>query len=346
MGDVEIDPFDPSHVLYVTGQGLWSSNDVTAADTGAPSHWRFDDDGLEETVPLDLVSPPAGASLLSGVGDIAGFRHDDLGVSPADGMFWNPIFGNTTSLDFAEAAPSIVVRVGTSSTSGVARGAYSTDGGTTWTPFASAPAGSTGSGSIAICADGSTFVWSPQAQASTASYSRDQGATWTAAAGLMGGMRVAADRVNPSKFYASGRGRTMVSTDGGASFVQVTAPATGRPRTVFGVEGNVWLVASTGLFHSQDSAATWVSVPQVNNAAAVGFGMAAPGQSTPAVYLAGSVSGTWGVYRSDDAGATWQRIDDPQHQFGYVNHVTGDPRRYGRVYIGTGGRGILHGDPR
>ena len=26
----------------------------------APTHWKFDNDGLEETVPLDLVSPPAG----------------------------------------------------------------------------------------------------------------------------------------------------------------------------------------------------------------------------------------------------------------------------------------------
>ena len=29
MGDVEIDPFDSSHALFITGQGLWSSDDVT-----------------------------------------------------------------------------------------------------------------------------------------------------------------------------------------------------------------------------------------------------------------------------------------------------------------------------
>jgi xyloglucan-specific exo-beta-1,4-glucanase len=77
---------------------------------------------------------------------------------------------------------------------------------------------------------------------------------------------------------------------------------------------------------------------------AVGFGMPAPGQSYPAVYLAGSVASVWGVYRSDDIGVTWQRIDDPQHQFGWINCLTGDPRLYGRVYLGTGGRGILYGD--
>jgi hypothetical protein len=78
MGDVAIDPFDPAHALYVTGQGLWSSSDVTAADRGASTSWTFADDGLEETVVLDLASPPSGPPLLSGVGDIGGFRHDDL----------------------------------------------------------------------------------------------------------------------------------------------------------------------------------------------------------------------------------------------------------------------------
>ncbi len=342
MGDVEIDPFDPGRALYITGQGIWSSDDVMAADAGSPTHWSFEDDGLEETVVLDLASPPEGAPLLSGVGDIAGFRHDNLDVSPPGGMFGNPMFGNTTSLDFAELAPLTVARVGTSSSSSGARGAYSTDGGTTWISFAAAPAGSTGSGSIAVSADGTTLVWAPQR--GTPSYSQNSGATWSTCAGISTGARVAADRVNASKFYASGRNGMYVSTDGGATFMQVTASVSGRPRPVFGIEGDVWVPASSGLFHSQDSAATFVQVPQVGGATAVGFGMQAPGQSYPAVYLAGSVAGVWGTYRSDDAGATWQRIDDPRHQFGYINCLTGDPRRYGRVYLGTDGRGILYGD--
>ncbi len=344
MGDVEIDPFNPARVLCITGQGIWSSEDITAADTGAATNWRFEDDGLEETVVLDLASPPAGAPLLSAVGDIAGFRHDDLDVSPAGGMFSDPIFGNTTSLDFAEGAPEVVARVGTSSTTGGARGAYSTDGGSTWTRFVAAPAGSTGSGSIAVSADGQTFLWAPQS--GTPSYSRDRGATWTASAGLVAGVRVAADRVNASKFYASGRNRVYVSTDCGANFTQTNAPASGRLRPVFGVEGELWMATGSGLLRSKDSGATLAFLPHVNAATAVGFGMAAPGRTYPAVFLSGSVSGVWGTFRSDDEGETWQRIDDPEHQFGWINCVTGDPRRYGRVYLGTGGRGIVYGDPR
>jgi hypothetical protein len=350
MGDVELDPFDPSHALFITGQGLWSTNDITMAESGAATHWTFDDSGLEETVVLDLASPPTGALLLSGVGDIGGFRHDDLGVSPPNGMFSNPIFGNTTSLDFAEGAPDVVARVGTSSSSSSASGAYSTDGGATWTPFATAPAGSTGSGSIAVSADGNTFVWAPRK--GTPSWSTDHGTTWTASTGLAAGMLVAADRVNPSKFYAGGRNGILVSTDGGATFVRVSTIPSGRPRPVFGIEGDVWIPSSSQLLHSQDSGATFQAVTGVNGATAVGFGMPATPGGYPAVYLAGSVipadatTGVWGIYRSDDTGATWQHLDDAQHQFGYINCLAGDRRQAGRVYLGTSGRGIVYGDPQ
>jgi len=40
-------------------------------------------------------------------------------------------------------------------------------------------------------------------------------------------------------------------------------------------------------------------------------------------------------YRSDDAGRTWVRIDDDQHQYANadVPLIIGDPRIYGRVYF-------------
>jgi len=51
-----------------------------------------------------------------------------------------------------------------------------------------------------------------------------------------------------------------------------------------------------------------------------------------------------GIFRSTDAGATWVRINDDHHQWGAVFPLTGDPRIFGRVYIGTNGRGIIYGD--
>ena len=223
---------------------------------------------------------------MSGVGDIGGFKHDaPRRLAAGSGMFANPIFGNTTSLDFAESAPLIVARVGTSSSSGGQTGAYSTDGGASWTPFATAPAGSTGSGSIAVSADGSDVrVGAQEGDALLLADHGDDaaGTTWTASTGLTAGMLVAADRVNPSKFYASGRSGIFVSTDGGKTFVQASTTSCGRPRPVFGIEGDVWVPTTSGqLLHSQDSGATFPPVAAVNGVTAVGFGMpAAPGGPT------------------------------------------------------------------
>jgi hypothetical protein len=52
-----------------------------------------------------------------------------------------------------------------------------------------------------------------------------------------------------------------------------------------------------------------------------------------------------GLFRSDDVSATWVRINDDRHQYGNrFRCITGDPRIYGRVYVGTDGRGIVYGD--
>ena len=53
-----------------------------------------------------------------------------------------------------------------------------------------------------------------------------------------------------------------------------------------------------------------------------------------------------GLYRSDDMGATWTRINDDLHQFGGPGNahiVSGDMNEYGRVYMSTVGRGVVTG---
>ncbi len=117
-----------------------------------------------------------------------------------------------------------------------------------------------------------------------------------------------------------------------------------------GQAGDLWIAAGDhGLFHcprADASGARFVAVASVPDAEAFGFGKAAPGQSYSAVYLVGTVGGVHGVFRSDDAGAHWTRINDDAHQYDWIGRaVTGDPRVYGRVYLATNGRGILAADP-
>ncbi|MFZ5891590.1 MAG: WD40/YVTN/BNR-like repeat-containing protein [Myxococcota bacterium] len=342
MGDIEIDPFDPNRALYITGQGIWWSDDVRSC---GPTHWAFRNQGLEETVPLDLASPPAGAQLLSGLGDIGGFRHDDLDAPPSGGMYKNPVFGNTSGLDFAELMPEFVVRVGTGSSR---RGAYSLDGGTTWSPFGSEPASSRGQGTVAVAADASVIVWS--AQGAVPSFTTDRGANWAACSGLASGAKVSADRTDPKVFYAisSNGSEFFASHDAGATFTSLKRDlprGSARPRAVFGHAGDVWVAASNGLYHSAAHGEGLAPIAGVTSAYGVSFGKAAPGASYPALFVGGNVGGKDGLFRSDDGGATFTQIDDTRHKYGYLNVIAGDPKLYGRLYVGTSGRGVLYADP-
>ena len=77
----------------------------------------------------------------------------------------------------------------------------------------------------------------------------------------------------------------------------------------------------------------------------IGFGMAASGATYPTIYLAGEIGSVRGYYASTDGGSTWTQINDSNHNWYYSGYViTGDPNRFGRVYIATNGRGIIYGD--
>ena len=367
LGDIKIDPFDPNRAMIVEGGGIWATRDLTAADGGKPTHWSFHSENLEETVVRDLISPPEGAPLLSVMLDACGFRHDDLDVSPKRGTFKDPMCASAEDIDFAEQKPGVVVRVGAYPWDGqqAPRGALSTDGGATWTPFGSEPANSGGMGSVAISADGGAVVWAPRE--AHASYSRDGGKTWTKSAGLPDPakspdwapwfLRLASDRVNPKKFYAFDalEGVVFTSDDGGATFEKAANDLRAVPdyelhfttlRAVPGHEGHLWITTKDRLARSTDSGRSFDSIDGAEEAYGVGFGRAAPGRDYPALYLSGKVDGVIGFYRSDDQGKRFVRINDDAHQYGGATVIIGDPRVYGRVYVAPGGRGILYGEPK
>jgi photosystem II stability/assembly factor-like uncharacterized protein len=115
----------------------------------------------------------------------------------------------------------------------------------------------------------------------------------------------------------TGGGSVAVSATGGGKIVWSPAGV-----GVFYTTGGAEWDNTYGLWHSLDSGASFTKLANVEEA------------------------GVRGIFRSTDAGQTWVRINDDQHQWGRAGEtaITGDPRIFGRVYIGTNGRGIIYGD--
>lgn len=359
MSDPEIDPFNRDRIVFNTGYGLWASTNATKTGPDQPAHWVFFNNGLEETVPLTLISPPVGAHLISGVGDIDGFVHEDFSVSPPSGRFSAPGYKNTEWLDFAAARPATIVRTGTTYQDDRILAAISDDGGHTWSALATEPPHPNDphkftTGPIAISADGKIIAWTPRGGAPF--FTTDRGQTWDQAP-LPANLRVVADRVEANTFYAysSTEGTLHLSTDGGKSFAKIQSRLAlppprhgqfdyGNLAAVPGRVGEIWLATGTQLYRFTKQGRQRTDFPDFTDTVAVGFGLAAPGVDYPAVFVVGKLNGCHGIYRSDDAGSKWFRITDDAHQFGSASHVTGDPRVFGRVYFCTGGRGIIYGE--
>ena len=347
MTALAIDPFNSGHVLYGTGSGIWRSKDANASDSGGGSHWTVGARGLEETAVLDAIAPPGGATVISSMGDLGGFRYGtsgSLAKVPA-GRLKNPMMITSTDIDFAQSKPSGMVRVGRGAEQD---GAYSTDGGSSWKGFKSEPVGSADSGQVALSADGSVIVWTEEGQAPYRS--TDKGASWSKVGGLGNGAVVVADRSSARTFYSLSGGTLHASTDGGATFTaRATNLPAGRLTAAPGIAGDLWISGHhKGLLHSTDGGRTFTTLKSVKDASALGFGKAKPGTGYHALYLIGTVKDATGVFRSTDKGATWLRVNDKAHQWGAIGAVgviTGDPDTYGRVYIGTNGRGLQYGDP-
>lgn len=364
-GDVQVNPHDANEAIFTTGYGLYRTTDLKSAN---PT-WVFYNNGFEQTAALELVSPKEGtAHLISAIGDRDGYRHEDFSVSPKYGRLGQAndfgqkkslSMGTCNDIDIALNDSNVLVRVGSGAQ-------YSNDGGITWSTFPGEiprngfdeeGAGERGprGGSVALSADGRTAVWAPENHAPLVSVrsGADWGA-WKKVTGLASGrMMLVADPNNVKQFYARTHVGLSVSTDGGTTFAAQSGNTPSNAnwiRATPGRQGDLWLTGDNegkgGLWHSTDGGKKWERVlPDVITVAKqVGLGAPATGQNYPSVYVGGVVGGLRGFFRSDDEGKTWVRINDDAHQYGNVSVINGDSRIYGRLYVGTNGRGILYAE--
>ena len=368
ISGLAFDPFDPSVLAYTTGATVYRTRNLSSSGLLLWRPWTL---GIEEVSVISLISPTAGPSVISGLGDISGFVHANLKRSPFM-TFRDPDLANTNTLDFAGLRAEILVRSGSRQRKGEdATIGLSEDGGLTWRPLR-VPAIRTvdqqggrrydldGDAAPVISADGSTIVVSIPVPLVT----RDAGKTWQQAIGLDLGARPVADKVDPTHFYSIDflKNRILASRDGARSFAPVEGkglPAElGAGQTWWREQpyrllasstaaGDLWFQIGETLYHSADGGEKWKPSGGGLKVEFFGLGRQAPGREVATVYAAGSIGQLKAIWRSVDAGKSWVRINDDTHQWGLrIRVISGDPKRFGRVYLGTDGRGLLYGDPK
>jgi len=372
---VTIDPANRDHIMHIHGGGIC---ETTNASSATPT-WSPKVNNLEETATLFAAAAPAGASykLINSAGDIGTWVISDLTTRPTKGPLNSWSSGNSADMSWAD--PTYIAATGVDNANGsVVKAFWSGDSGNTWTQFATLPTGGSASSSqvqsVAVTSR-NNLVWAPQD--SVPSYTTDNGATWTQTNlpaftatwnGFFRAYRLAADRVNPNKVYAfdsggapwSGQpGKVYISYDGGHNFglsgmwgAQNMAPnAWGDTSMVVNpnAEGDIWVTDGNALYHSVNSGWNWAQVGSFASAngtmgaTKVTLGKAQVGSPySAAIYVEGTLNGQWGIFHSDDGGATWSRWNDDAHQFGGSAVVVGDWNTYGRIYVNGVARGLQY----
>ncbi|KAJ3790251.1 hypothetical protein GGU10DRAFT_420536 [Lentinula aff. detonsa] len=346
MESLSIDPFDSDHFLYGTGATIYGSHDLTKWDSEHLITLESLADGIEETSVQNIVAPPTGPLLLSVVGDDEGFEHTSLTTPPAQ-EFQNPEWATAVDIDYAGNSPTDIVRIGNNAGSTLQQVAVSTDSGNSWNIDYGAALNVTG-GKVAYSASADTVLWSSSTNGVLVSQYTD---AFTAVSSLPSGSIIASDKRNNAIFYAASGSNFYVSTDTGHTFaVKSTLSSSTAPAKIVvhpNVTGDVWVSTDKGLFHSTNNGTTFTTISGVTEAWAIALGAPATSGGYPSLYAAANIGGTIGYFRTDDQGTNWVQINDASHGFGSIssNPITADLRVYGRVFIGTNGRGIFYGVP-
>ncbi|KAI0030869.1 glycoside hydrolase family 74 protein [Vararia minispora EC-137] len=345
MEGLSIDPFDSNHWLYGTGATILGGHDLLRWDTSHNVTLQSLADGIEETSVQSLISPPSGPTLISAVGDDGGFVHTSLTTAPTT-EFQTPQWSTTADIDFAGQNPTNMVRVGTSTDGTTRQIAISSTSGSSWFEDYAIASGVAGQ-KVAMSASGDTVLM--RAADGSIQVSQYQ-ASFSVVSSVPNGAVIASDKVNSTVFYAASGSNFYVSTDSGHTFVKKsTIGSSTSPAKIVvhpSVAGDVWVSSDKGLFHGTNYGASFTAVSGVTQAWAFALGMPQSTGGYPSIFAAANIGGIVGYFRSDNTGSSWVQINDAAHGFGSAsaNCLTADPRKYGRVYIGTNGRGIFYGD--
>jgi hypothetical protein len=369
VGEIVADPHVAGRFWFAQGIGVWQVNNW---GTGTSNTWVSKARGIEEMVAHDAVVSGDG-KLITALWDRSGFRHESLEQYPGTHLPGKTTFSSGWDLAVSPQNPNFITLISEDYRDGNPHfSGYSSDGGKTWTTFASITNGTHPAdlhyGNMAISAtDTNRLVWLP-GNKKVPYYSPDRGATWYPTTGAPVNVLDAyhryaqllvADPLQGNVFYLwDGRYASKdvyKSTDYGQSWTKVcdNGPGgsdsfvRGQLEAVPGRSGHLWAATTgNGLSRSTDGGVTWSTIAGFSLALEISFGKAAAGSTDPAAYVMGTYNGDYGLWRSTNMGATWDKIGTyPLGIFDNIKTIVADPYVFGRLYVGFAGNSFAYGDP-
>lgn len=262
LSDMKINPFDDNEAWFNTGTGVFRTQNLKDKDCFF-TDWN---DGLEETVHLNVYSMPKGdIQVIDILGDLGGFAFEDLD-KPCENSFADS-GGNRyitcINADFSDEHPEWVVVTPRGNWKGKTKGGLilSKDQGRTFERL-NMPFGLTeeldealhaiecpnvNSGWVAMSPDGQNIVWAVadgiELPVSRLIVSQDNGKTFrcckvyekSGEQKQTGKVKVFADRVDSSFFYGFGEQSDFyISKDGGVTYREYVLPEA-FPKVNFGL---------------------------------------------------------------------------------------------------------------
>ena len=347
-GGICLDADDENKASFTSGNGIWTCDNIWEIldNPSAKPLVYFDVQGVEETVPLDMISIE-GKAPMSVIGDYTGFVHESVAEYAP---IYDPAPGTTYGIGYAAKNPDVIARV--SASEYASQNSYiTTNGGKTWTSM-----GDVAAYHVGFSADGKKmFICT---KAGELKVSTDNGKTWGATSITSGASYVIGDPENSDYIYATTKVQKdgwidittfYVSADGGKTFkatCETDFNKYSRITVVPGREGMVLLPnPSKGVMVSTDYGTSFGHLGLVNcDGVGVGKGKSADSYT---LYAFGNDGKSEGYFRSVDEGKTWQLTNDSKHNYGGLGNgqfIIGDMNVFGRFYVGTTGMGIVYAD--
>ena len=348
---LDFDPRNPYKLLMTSGNGLFVCDNIWDEKN---IQFYFDPNGIEETVPMDMISVKNGFSY-SAIRDFDGFIHKNINEF---GIQYQPNMGNTAVIAYCKKNPKIMLRMHITEDLGY----FSEDMGVTWKKMGSI--GGVGSGRGAITEVGDEKYRFFHATKDGIIFSDDHGISWNNSKGLIGEeFGIFVEESDPMIVYSysylkktetnpKGKNILGISGDGGKTFMnKIISDNDGNEfsnRIAYLGKGKIALSAgNNGIYIVSQYGEKITKVENVEYCKTIGFGAPENKNDDNTLYMYGRPlkNDPDGLYRSQDGGFSWVLVNHEQLYGGTGdgNFVVGDMNNFGLFYMSSLGYGIVYG---